>query len=283
MEVYKDIIPLQRYVYEHKFHGKKIGLVPTMGALHEGHLSLIAASQADNDLTICTIFVNPTQFNNKQDLERYPRTLEKDLLMLQKAGCDVVFCPSDHDMYQSEPKLAFQFKYLDQVLEGRFRPGHFSGVALIVSKLFNIVVPDRAYFGQKDLQQFLVISQLVKDLLFNIELKCVPILRESDGLAMSSRNRRLSAEGRSKAVILYRALTEAQKMLRIPIALNEVKEQVKQIVEQAGVQLEYFEVVDPETLELATNISEKKNVALCVAGYVEGVRLIDNVIFDLEL
>lgn len=283
MEVFKDITPLQRYVYEHKFHGKTIGLVPTMGALHEGHLSLIAASQFDNDLTICTIFVNPTQFNNIQDLEKYPRTLEKDLLMLQEAGCDAVFCPSDEDMYRSKPNLTFQFKYLDQVLEGRFRPGHFSGVALIVSKLFNIVAPDRAYFGQKDLQQFLVISQLVKDLSFNIELKCVPILRESDGLAMSSRNRRLSAEGRSKAVILYKALTEAEKMLRIPIAVSEVKEQVKQIVEQAGVQLEYFEVVDPETLELATNISEKKNVALCIAGYVDGVRLIDNVIFDLEL
>lgn len=282
MEVYKDITPLQHYLNEHKFHGKKIGLVPTMGALHEGHLSLVRASQRDNDVTVCSIYVNPTQFNNDQDLVKYPRTLDSDLVMLQEIGCDAVFCPSDKVMYIGSPRLSFQFKDLDHIMEGHFRPGHFSGVGLVVSKLFNIVAPDRAYFGQKDLQQFLIIQQLVKDLSFNVELKCVPTMRENDGLAMSSRNRRLSKEGRVKAVILYKALTEAQKMLQVPVSTDQVKQEVKAMIEQAGMQLEYFEVIDPDTLTTVTNISEKKNVALCVAGYIEGVRLIDNVVFNLE-
>ncbi|ELR69942.1 Pantoate--beta-alanine ligase [Fulvivirga imtechensis AK7] len=279
MEVYKDITPLQHYLNEHKFHGKKIGLVPTMGALHEGHLSLVRASQSDNDVTVCSIYVNPTQFNNDQDLAKYPRTLDDDLTMLREVGCDAVFCPSDQVMYIEPSRTRLLFDRLDHIMEGKFRPGHFSGVGLVVSKLFNIVAPDRAYFGQKDLQQFVIIQQLVKDLSFNVELKRVPIIRENDGLAMSSRNRRLGKEGRGKAVILYKALTEAQKMLKVPVAIEQVKQEVRGMVEQAGVQLEYFEVIDPDTLTAVTNISEKNNVALCVAGYVDGVRLIDNVVF----
>lgn len=282
MEIYREIAPLQRNLTEHKFHGRKIGFVPTMGALHEGHLSLIQASQRDNDITVCSIYVNPTQFNNSQDLEKYPRNLDRDTSLLQQVGCQVLFCPSDSEIYTAQPKISFNFEGLDQMMEGKFRPGHFNGVGLIVSKLFNIVAPDRAYFGQKDLQQYLVIKQLVKDLSYNVHLECIPIKREADGMAMSSRNRRLSYEGRAKAVILYRSLSEAEKMIRAGMALPAVKKEVAAIIRQAGVELEYFEVVDPETLEFMENNLNQKNVALCVAGYVDNVRLIDNIIFNLE-
>ncbi|GAA0892532.1 pantoate--beta-alanine ligase [Fulvivirga kasyanovii] len=282
MEIYRDIAPLQQYLNEHKFHGKKIGLVPTMGALHSGHLSLIQASQSDNDITVCSIYVNPTQFNNSQDLEKYPRNLDQDISLLREAGCHVLFCPDDSEIYTEQPKISFNFAGLDQVMEGKFRPGHFSGVGLIVSKLFNIVAPHRAYFGQKDLQQYLIIKQLVKDLSYGVQLKCIPIMREADGMAMSSRNRRLTEEGRTRAVILYRALSEAQKMLKAGADVPQVKNEVAGIIKQAGVELEYFEIVNPETLELMENNLIGKNVALCVAGYVDGVRLIDNVIFNLE-
>ncbi|UII34472.1 pantoate--beta-alanine ligase [Fulvivirga ulvae] len=282
MEIYRDIAPLQQHLNEHKFQGKKIGLVPTMGALHEGHLSLIQASQADNDITVCSIYVNPTQFNNSQDLEKYPRNLDQDISLLREAGCHVLFCPDDSTIYTEQPKISFNFAGLDQVMEGKFRPGHFSGVGLIVSKLFNIVAPHCAYFGQKDLQQYLIIKQLVRDLSYNVQLKCIPIVREADGMAMSSRNKRLTEEGRGKAVILYRTLSEAQKMLKSRMDVPRVKKEVTAIIDQAGVELEYFEIVNPETLEFMENNLSGKNVALCVAGYVDGVRLIDNEIFNLE-
>ncbi|MBL6449692.1 pantoate--beta-alanine ligase [Fulvivirga sp. 29W222] len=282
MEIYKDIAPLQQYLNGHKFHGKKIGFVPTMGALHNGHLSLIQASLQDTDITVCSIYVNPAQFNNSQDLDKYPRNLDQDISLLQKAGCHVLFCPDDSEIYTEQPKISFNFDGLDQVMEGKFRPGHFSGVGLIVSKLFNIVAPHYAYFGQKDLQQYLIIRQLVKDLSYNVQLKCIPIMREADGMAMSSRNRRLTEEGRDKAVILYRALNEAQKLLNARVELPQVKNEVTTIINRAGVELEYFEIVNPETLELMDHNLSGKNVALCVAGYVDDVRLIDNVIFNLE-
>lgn len=282
MEVYREIAPLQHYLNAYKFRGKNIGLVPTMGALHEGHLTLLRAAQQENDLTICSIYVNPTQFNNLEDLEKYPRVIEKDLSMLQEAGCDVVFCPSDAVMYQQPPKVSFDFKGLDTVLEGRYRPGHFSGVGLIVSKLFNIVGPDQAYFGQKDLQQYLIIKQLIADLSFNVKAKCIPVVREADGLAMSSRNKRLSHKGRAKAPVLFKVLGEARNLLQAKETIELVKQEVAKRMEQADVQLEYFEIVDPDSLEVLENKFSKKNVALCVAGYVDDIRLIDNIIFKLD-
>src|ERR1043165_7630788 len=187
MEIFKEIQSLKAFLSQ-KRNSVSIGLVPTMGALHAGHLSLIEASKRENQLTVCSIFVNPAQFNNAKDLEKYPRTLERDLGMLEKAGCDVVFAPDAKMMYEAEPMIKFDFGDLDKILEGEFRPGHFSGVALVVSKFFHIIKPTVAYFGQKDFQQFKVIEKLVKELKFDLQLKPMPIFRESDGLAMSSRN-----------------------------------------------------------------------------------------------
>lgn len=282
MEVYREIAPLQHFLNQHKFRGRKIGLVPTMGALHDGHLSLLKAAQRENDLTICSIYVNPAQFNNNQDLQKYPRRTRQDLALLETAGCDAVFCPSDNVVYQQQPKIRFDFAGLDKVMEGKFRPGHFNGVGIVVCKLFNIIAPDNAYFGQKDLQQFLIIRQLILDLSFNINPRCMPIIREQDGLAMSSRNKRLTPQGRSKAPVLYQALCHAKDLIVKKERLPVVKQEVVALFKQAGVQLEYFEVVDPDTLSITENISSQKNVALCVASYIGDIRLIDNIIFNLD-
>src|SRR6478735_2463281 len=203
MEIFKEIGPLRAYLRSQKKGQSTVGLVPTMGALHTGHLTLIKEAKAENDLTVCSIYVNPTQFNNASDLAKYPRLLEKDSQLLKEAGCDVLFAPENSEMYASPSELKLEFGQLDKILEGKFRPGHFSGVGLVVSKLFNIVKPDRAYFGQKDFQQFAIISKLNEELLFGISLKAVYIVREEDGLAMSSRNLRLSSEERKKAIIFY--------------------------------------------------------------------------------
>ena len=198
MHIFKEIKPLRAFLNQKRAEQESIGLVPTMGALHRGHLALIQASKAENKLTVCSIYVNPTQFNNSADLEKYPRTLPADIALLEEAGCDVLFCPGNQEMYRDVSTLTMDFGGVDKILEGKFRPGHFSGVGLVVSKLFNIVAPDRAYFGQKDFQQFSVIARLVKELQFGLELRRIPTLRESDGLAMSSRNMRLNESDRKK-------------------------------------------------------------------------------------
>ena len=204
MQIFYSINTLQDYLKNQRRKGKSLGFVPTMGALHRGHLSLIEASKAENDLTICSIFVNPTQFNNPQDLAVYPRTLQADCEMLESVKCDVVFAPNAHDMYLTLPNLKFDFGDLERVLEGKFRPGHFNGVGIVVSKLFNIIQPDSAYFGQKDLQQCAIINRLVKDLSYNLKLNICPTQRETDGLAMSSRNRNLTPEQRKNAPEIYK-------------------------------------------------------------------------------
>lgn len=209
MQIFKEIGLLKAFLVEKRTHGKTIGFVATMGALHEGHLELIRNSQNGNSITVCSIFVNPSQFNNAADLQQYPRTLESDIQKLESAGCDVLFCPEVAAMYDSQSLLKFDFGHLDKVMEGEFRPGHFSGVALVVSKLFNIVEPDVAYFGQKDWQQFAIIQQLTRELKFNLTLQSIPTFRETDGLAMSSRNARLSPELRKKSSVIYRALKSA--------------------------------------------------------------------------
>jgi pantoate--beta-alanine ligase len=250
-----------------------------MGALHAGHISLIERARQENDRTICSIFVNPTQFNNPGDLQQYPRTLEADRLLLEKAGCDAVFAPSNEVMYHQPPRLRLDFGRLEQVMEGQFRPGHFNGVGLVVSKLFHIIKPDQAYFGQKDLQQFLIIRQLVNDLSFDLQLVRCPIVREPDGLAMSSRNRRLDPEQRQIAPHIYRMLTKAKEMLLggKPVAAAKMAVQTD-FMTQTGVRLEYFEVVDEETLQSVENIREHPQVALCIAAYLGDVRLIDNLL-----
>jgi pantoate--beta-alanine ligase len=281
MEIFKQIDPLKAFLKDQRLLGKSIGLVPTMGALHPGHLALIKASKEQNSLTVSSIYINPTQFNNPADLEKYPRTLEKDISLLSEAGCDVLFAPDNNEMYSQKPFLKFDFTHLDKIMEGRFRPGHFSGVALVVSKLFHIVDPDQAYFGQKDFQQFVIIRQLVNDLQFNIVLHCIPTLRENDGLAMSSRNLRLSAEHRQLAGIFYKALIEAKQKIVSKIPVSEVKEYVEKLINaQPHSQLEYFELADSTNLNLLNNVSDGNRPIMCIAGYIGEIRLIDNMYLD---
>lgn len=282
MEVFKDIIPLKNYLKSHRFKGKSIGLVPTMGALHEGHISLVENAREDNDITVCSIYVNPTQFNNKNDLKAYPRNLEKDLSMLEEKGCDVVFVPSDDIMYAEKSAMTISFGSLEHVMEGKFRPGHFNGVGIVVSKLLNIVQPDKAYFGQKDLQQYLIIKRLVNELMFPVEIKQVNIVREADGLAKSSRNLRLSKEDRQKSVVLYRALLKVKEELEKGKNVDEARAQAATMFNVNGVQLEYLEIVDTTNLRTVENVSKEKDVAVCVAAMVGDIRLIDNIIFRVN-
>lgn len=276
MQVFKEIEPLKAFLKD-KWNVISLGMVPTMGALHAGHLSLVKASKAENRLTLCSIFVNPAQFNNARDLEKYPRNLEGDLSMLEDAGCDVVFAPENLEMYKNTSTLKFDFGPLDKILEGKYRPGHFSGVALVVSKLFHIVKPTVAYFGQKDFQQFKIIEKLVDELKFDIRLKRMPVFREPDGLAMSSRNMRLGETERKKAVILYESLLAAKKMILEGQPLLRAKDLVKQKFDSvAGVKLEYFELADSENLNLLENVSPQS--VLLIAGLVGEVRLIDNLL-----
>src|ERR1041385_6497144 len=213
MQIFKEIGPLKLHLQQKRKEGYSLGFVPTMGALHQGHLSLIYASKTAADVTICSLFVNPTQFNNQTDLEKYPRTPKKDISLLESAGCDVLFAPEITTMYERPGIIHFDFGTLDKVLEGKFRPGHFSGVAMVVSKLFHIVEPDHAFFGQKDYQQLQIVSKLVEELKFNIKIHGVPIMREPAGLAMSSRNQRLSEEEKQRALILHESLNEARVQL----------------------------------------------------------------------
>jgi pantoate--beta-alanine ligase len=281
MQVFNEITPLKAFVRAKKQEGKSIGLVPTMGALHAGHLSIIESSKAENDITVCSIYVNPAQFNNSNDLQKYPRTIDKDTKSLQKVECDVLFCPSNEEMYETSNILKFEFGHLDKVMEGRFRPGHFSGVALVVAKLFNIVEPTHAYFGQKDWQQLVIIRQLVEELKFNVTLKAIPIFRESDGLAMSSRNQRLSPLEREQATIFYKALLAAKTSLKSGESFDKVSDMVRKIVESNDLlALEYFEIAEGKNLNLVDNVKAADQPILCIAGFVGDVRLIDNMFLD---
>jgi pantoate--beta-alanine ligase len=283
MEIFKQIAPLKAYLKEVRLNGKSIGLVPTMGALHRGHIALIEAAQKQNQFIVCSVFVNPTQFNNPADLLKYPRTIEKDTELLKEVRCDVLFYPETQEIYPEKTKLKIDFGDLDTVMEGKFRPGHFSGVGLVVAKLLHIVEPNDAYFGQKDWQQFAIIRQLVEELNFNLALHSVPTLREADGLALSSRNLRLTPEQRLRASAFYQALRRAQKLLREGSSLTAVKKVVREIVEQQeGVKLEYFELADSKNLNLIENVEGSNQPIMCIAGYVGEIRLIDNLFVDQD-
>ena len=278
MQIFYYINSLQDFLKSQRKMGRSIGLVPTMGALHKGHLSLIDASKIQNDLTVCSIFVNPTQFNNQQDLAVYPRTLEADCQMLESVNCDVVFSPNAQDIYPTLPNLKFDFGDLERVMEGKFRLGHFNGVGIVVSKLFNIIQPDNAYFGQKDLQQCAIINRLVKDLSYNLKLNVCPTQRETDGLAMSSRNRNLTPEQRKIAPAIYKSLQKAVELLKNKNSSESVKLLiVNQLDNIEGIKVEYFEISDFETLQPINELSEGKT-ALCIAAFMGTTRLIDNVI-----
>ncbi|EAY24769.1 pantoate--beta-alanine ligase [Microscilla marina] len=281
MFIFEDIIDLKNHLKVEK-QQYSIGFVPTMGALHQGHLSLIDRAKADNDVVVCSIFVNPTQFNNVEDLKNYPKTIKEDKKLLEAHHCDVLFLPDAHTMYPVPAKTSFSFGHLEQTMEGEHRAGHFNGVALVVSKLFHLIKPHRAYFGQKDLQQFIIIHQLVQDLLFDLEVVCCPIVREDDGLAMSSRNLRLTASQRPIASKLYEALMLARHSLLEGYGVSKTKQTIQNFFNDlSDLQLEYFEVVKSATLETVDSVSDTFQVSLCIAAFLGDVRLIDNVfLFD---
>ncbi len=280
MEIFKEVEPIKAFLdFKRRNSVHSIGLVPTMGALHKGHLELIKSSKKENDLTVSTVYINPTQFNNPLDLEKYPRTFEQDVALLNQAGCDVLFFPSNEVMYSMANPIKIDFGELDKILEGKFRPGHFSGVGLVVSKLFNIIQPTKAYFGQKDYQQFQVISSLVEQLMFPVKLECVPTVREEDGLAMSSRNLRLTPEMRLKALILYKSLMFAKDLLLKGIEMTIVREKTIELFEHSQVKLEYIELASRKNLIPLNFVLDPKDSVLLISGYVGEVRLIDNIFF----
>jgi pantoate--beta-alanine ligase len=278
MEILQSAAALQAQTEKWRRQGQRIGLVPTMGALHEGHLRLVQAAAAENDVVVVSIFVNPTQFNNADDFRLYPRLPETDAALLGPAGCTALFLPPVEEMYPQPSRLHFDFGALEQVMEGAHRPGHFNGVATVVSKLFHMSRPHRAYFGQKDLQQVAIIRQLIADLSFDLELISFPTVREADGLAMSSRNRRLPDEARQIAPRLYKALElGSQLVAQQPVAV--VKQRVQAYLAQDGaIELEYFEVADARSLQPIETWLGNQEVALCLAAWLAGVSLIDNVI-----
>lgn len=280
MHLFSSIRPLRDYLWEQRLAGKTIGLVPTMGALHQGHLSLIEASQQQDDLTVCSIFVNPIQFTNPDDLARYPRTLDQDQALLESAGCQVIFAPTTQEMYPHPPQMRLHFGPVEEVMEGAFRPGHFSGVGVVVSRLFHIVQPTRAYFGQKDLQQVAVVGQLIQDLAFDLELVVCPTEREADGLAMSSRNRRISPELRPYAPFLYAQLLAGRQALEGGYPAEVVKAMiVEAFAARPEFQLEYVEVVDRYSMQPIEARQAVGGTAICLAAHLSGVRLIDNIVF----
>lgn len=260
--------------------GHSVGLVPTMGALHEGHMTLIETARQAGDLVVASIFVNPVQFNNPDDLARYPRTLDDDCRMLEAAGCDIVFAPSVTEMYPNPPAMRLSFGDLETVMEGAHRPGHFNGVGIVVAKLFNIVQPHRAYFGQKDLQQVGVIRQLIRELSFPVELVRCPTVRETDGLAMSSRNRNLTPEERELAPALHEALTLAHDLLSEGQSTAQAKAAVTGFFSNnPNFRLEYVEIANADTLQPAGEVLAPGQTAICLAVHLGKVRLIDNVVF----
>lgn len=280
MLVVKEITELQEIIERNKKEGKIIGFVPTMGALHSGHISLVETAGQQSGYVVVSIFVNPTQFNDKKDLTNYPRTLDKDLELLDKTACQLVFAPEVTTMYPEKDTRQFNFGSLETAMEGRFRPGHFNGVAQVVSKLFDMVKPDKAFFGQKDFQQLVIIKTLVKQLNLPIEIVPCPTIREADGLAMSSRNQRLSEAQRQNAPHIYETLAKARNKAR-EMSVQEVKKWVTETINQNDfLETEYFEITDDENLNPITRWNSPLNKVGCVAVHCGGVRLIDNIVFE---
>lgn len=279
MLVFEKIKEATSFLQSKKKSGQKIGFVPTMGALHQGHLELMKKAKKENDLLVVSIFVNPIQFNNPADLEKYPRDLEKDKALLEEVGCDVLFVPEVSEMYPEKVTKQFNFGNLEKVMEGAFRPGHFNGVAVVVEKLFDIVKPDKAYFGEKDFQQLAIIQRMV--VLEEVPVQIVPCqtIREKDGLAMSSRNERLTKAERKIAPFIAQILTEAKSKMS-SLSPNEIRLLVEnKFRDQPEFELEYFEIADDKTLQPTFNWSESQGIVGFIAAYLGKVRLIDNIRF----
>ena len=276
MKVLKSKKTLIDYVERQREMGKKIGFAPTMGALHQGHLSLYKAAKKENDEVISSIFVNPTQFNNPDDFQKYPKTLEKDIELLEKAGVDAVYVPNVEEMYPDGlNSKKYDFDGLENEMEGKYRPGHFDGVGTIVEELFRQVQPHNAYFGEKDYQQLAIIKKMVEKTKLPVKIHGVPTLREEDGLAMSSRNVRLTETQRKEATIIYETLEKVKEWFKV-ISLEEIKQKVTDIFRNSNFELEYFVIADEETLKEANAIDENREYRAFIVAYAGDVRLIDN-------
>jgi pantoate--beta-alanine ligase len=280
MKIAQTVLQLRQFIGSLKISGHRTGFVPTMGALHEGHISLVNICKKENEITVVSIFVNPNQFNDKKDLENYPCMPEKDIKLLEEAGCDVVFMPGVAEIYPEPDTRSFDFGLLGEVMEGKHRPGHFNGVAQVVTRLFEIVKPDRAYFGLKDFQQLAIIKKVTKDFNLPVEIIPCPIVRESDGLAMSSRNTLLTPDERSHAARIYATLFRAREMAP-DSSPDEIRKFVTgRINEDPYLQTEYFEIADDTTLQPIESWDQAGGKIGCVAVKVGKVRLIDNVNFS---
>lgn len=277
MEIIHTVSHLEALLRQLRGEGKTIGFVPTMGALHAGHLRLVKLCASENDVCVVSIFVNPTQFNNKEDLQRYPRNLEEDSQLLTQVDADVLFAPSVEEIYPEPDSRLFDFGLLDKVMEGRYRPGHFNGVAQVVSKLFAFTKPDRAYFGEKDFQQLAIIQAMVKQLRLPVQIVPVPIVRESDGLAMSSRNQLLTEQQRIEAANIYRVLNESRALVETTTPDKLTDWVIDRVNEVSELQVEYFEIVDGESLQLVSSWEHADSVVGCIAVFCGAVRLIDNI------
>ena len=275
MKVYNKISELQEHISKLKSEGKTVGFIPTMGALHYGHISLVSLGMRQCDVTVVSVFVNPTQFNNPDDLLKYPRTLESDVALLSSINCGIVFAPTVEEMYPKNRKaIQLDLGNLANLMEGKFRPGHFDGVVDVVSRLFEIVNPTKAFFGLKDFQQVSVIRFMTSKLNFPVEIIACPTLRETSGLAMSSRNMRLSETEKEDALHIYKSLLLAKELSASNSPL-EVKEKAIEFFETGKLKLEYLEIVDPITLESLTS-EWVAGATACIVAYCGEVRLIDN-------
>jgi len=279
MKVFTSIAETKKTLGTHRSKGESIGFVPTMGALHRGHISLVRKAVEENNIVVVSIFVNPTQFNDKSDLTNYPRTPDTDIKLLEEAGVNYIFMPSEKEIYPEPDSRVFDFGLLDKVMEGEHRPGHFNGVAQVVSKLFDIVEPNRAYFGQKDFQQLAVIRQLVKLLALTIEIVSCPIVREIDGLAMSSRNLLLDPAKRNSAPRIYQTLSEARNKAHELSVKELILWVVANINNDANLTVEYFSLADSNSLQPVSNWDDSNSIIGCIAVKAGSVRLIDNVFF----
>lgn len=283
MIIIKKAKDLQHHLEQCRERNEDIGFVPTMGALHDGHLSLLKTSLKENKLSVCSIFVNPAQFNDPTDFQRYPSTIDDDTLKLETNGCDILFLPSVVEIYPDgfEVKKKYELGYLDNILEGEFRPGHFQGVCMAVERLLLIVQPNKLYLGQKDYQQCMIITRLAQlmGLEERVDIRICPILREKDGLAMSSRNMRLNKEERAKAPALYETLIFLQQNIRNG-SLYDLKKQATDDLQKKGFKPDYVEIANAETLKPINEWDARTNILGLVAAYIDGVRLIDNMILN---
>ena len=279
MKIVHTIKDLQAELTALRAQGKKVGLVPTMGALHAGHASLVKRSVSENGVTVVSVFVNPTQFNDKNDLAKYPRTLDADCRLLEDCGAAFAFAPSVEEMYPQPDTREFSYAPLDTVMEGAFRPGHFNGVCQIVSKLFDAVQPDRAYFGEKDFQQLAIIREMVRQMDYKLEIVGCPIVREEDGLALSSRNKRLSAQERENALNISQTLFKSRTFA----ASHSVKETIDEVISTIDaipeMRVEYYEIVDGNTLQPIADWNDSDYIVGCITVYNGEVRLIDNIAY----